>query len=411
MTLDVAQATSPDAWTQRGFFAARDDLTPSVVIALPARDEAERVESCLRALAAAAGAGAPPFGVLLLVNNSGDGTFARACALAPSLPMPLRVHDAALPPALNHAGGARRVALDLAALWLEEAGSGAGFLFTTDADSAPAPDWLAVKMRAFAQGADAVAGRIALFPDEDARLPAALRARGALEGAYETLLTEIFARLDPRPHDPWPRHAAEPGASLALTLSAYRQIGGSPLIPSGEDRALADLIDAHGLKLRHEPGALVLTSGRLVGRAQGGVADALSLRSREPQTWCDPYLEPAARACARGFARGRLRALHAMGAAGEAGALAAGLGVGAPALREFSREPSFHAFWTRFEAASPRLRRRLLRPRQLPLQIRLAGAALRVIRARAARAGQADTLLRAAPEEATQSVGTPPGTS
>ncbi|WP_395698165.1 glycosyltransferase [Methylocella sp.] len=409
MRADFAGATPTAAFRARGAHASREDVAPRIVVALPARDEAERVEHCLRALGAQAGE-LPQFGVLLFVNNSRDETCARAIALAPALPFALRVVDAELSRAFDHAGGARRVALDLAALWLEEGGDGAGFLFTTDADSAPAPGWLAAAMRAFAAGADAVAGRIALFPDEEEKLSPALKARGALESEYEALLTEIFARLDPRPHDPWPRHAAEPGASLALTLSAYRQIGGAPLVPAGEDRALAGLVEAHGLRLRHELDALVFTSGRLVGRARGGVADALRLRTEQPQAWCDPYLEPAARALARAAARGRLRALHAASAAHEAGLLALSLGVGAPTLREAAREPSFHACWTKLEAASPVLRRRLLRPRALPRQIAFAGAALRLIRLRAARSGPADTPLLAAPTEATQSFGTPPGT-
>jgi hypothetical protein len=57
----------------------------------------------------------------------------------------------------------------------------------------------------------------------------------------------IHQHLDPRPHDPWPRHASEPGASLAVTLQAYRAIGGLPCIAFGEDGALVAALTASGL--------------------------------------------------------------------------------------------------------------------------------------------------------------------
>ena len=59
---------------------------------------------------------------------------------------------------------------------------------------------------------------------------------------YDWLLAELLARIDLEMHDPWPRHRIASGASLAVTLAAYRRIGGLPPIPTGEDRALAEKI-------------------------------------------------------------------------------------------------------------------------------------------------------------------------
>ncbi len=399
-------------WRERRFHATRETAPPRVIIAIPARDEAERVGRCLQALAAQSPAigesGRPAFGVLLFVNGSGDGTFERAVSFGADAPFALRVYDAALGPGLDHAGGARRVAMDLAAAWLEQASPSEGFILSTDADSAPAPDWIARVSHAFALGADAVAGRIELFSDEAAALSPALRARGEREGAYEALLTEMFSRLDPLAHDPWPRHASEPGANFALRLSAYRAVGGSPVTPSGEDRALARLVEAHGLKLRHDPASLVETSGRLRGRARGGVADALSWRTAHPQAECDPYLEAAPRAFLRGFSRGRLRRLHAQGnLAGVAFGLRR-LGLACGEALALAREPSFQALWPRVEALIPALARRPLRPRQLALNMALARAALAALRGvDRLEAGPVDILAGVVAEEARRNLGTP----
>jgi hypothetical protein len=59
-----------------------------------------------------------------------------------------------------------------------------------------APNWIAANLAAFDAGAEAVLGRIAL--DSDGKLlPDAIHRRGALEDAYESLLTELSWLLDP----------------------------------------------------------------------------------------------------------------------------------------------------------------------------------------------------------------------
>ncbi|ACK52482.1 glycosyl transferase family 2 [Methylocella silvestris BL2] len=399
-------------WIERRYHASAQRTPPRIVVAIPARNEADRIGNCLRSLAEQRSTPDGPaldesFGVLLFVNGSSDETFEIAAALAPRLGFPIRIYDAVLSANVNHAGGARRIAMDLAAGWLEETEAGAAYLLTTDADSRPASDWIAENLRAFARGADAVAGRIELDAADEARLCDELRARGALEASYEDLLTEIFARLDPRPHDPWRRHAAEPGASFALSLSAYRSTGGLPAIPSGEDRALASLIETRELKLRHEPAVVVVTSGRLVGRANGGVADALCFRTAHPDAECDPYLEPVLRAIVRGFWRGRLRRLHAAGELTKNESWTQYLKIDAVAACGVARLTPFSRFWELAESLSPSLRRRSMRPHELPLQIMLARLALGVIRrlsVNALEGGPIDILSGAVADEAKQSL-------
>ena len=94
--------------------------------------------------------------------------------------------------------------------------------------------------RGGAAGADLVAGFVRADRAEHAQLPIEIIRRGRLESRYEWLLAELLARLDPEAHDPWPRHRIASGASLGVTLAAYRRVGGLPPIATGEDRALAE---------------------------------------------------------------------------------------------------------------------------------------------------------------------------
>ena len=113
------------------------------------------------------------------------------------------------------------------------------------------------------------------------------------------------------------------------------------------------------------------TSGRLEGRAAGGVADTIRLRCAEPEAACDEYLEPALNARFRGNWRGRLRRLYV-----EQGATAACLAIGQKADRQQGK-PTFGALWDAIETSDPRLARRLLRPSDLPREIIAARTILR----------------------------------
>ena len=219
-------------------------LQPSIVVAVPACNEAEAIGRCLRAIDASAGS--TPVGIVGFINNSSDSTFEAACAQAVGQFTAVRIYDVAMAPAFSNAGGARRAAMELAADWLEDGGQADGLLLTTDADSEPADDWIARIQAAVAHGADAVAGTIDLYPEDAATLPPHVHARGALEARYDALLTELFSRLDPQSHDPWPRHATNAGANLAVRLRAYRAIGGLPQLACGEDKALVARLDREG---------------------------------------------------------------------------------------------------------------------------------------------------------------------
>ena len=343
------------------------------VVAIPVRNEAERIGACVTALASQIDLRPGALGIVLLVNNTTDGTEAAIEAVRPGLPHALRVvvRDSAD----ANAGWARRGAMEVGAAWLE-ATRGGGALLTTDADSRVAPDWVVRNLAALAAGADAVAGTIALDPVDAARLSPALQARGRLEAEYHALLDELAAAIDPDPDDPWPNHTVESGASLAVTLAAYRRVGGMPPVALGDDRAFAAKLREHDFRIRHDPAVRVVTSGRLAGRAAGGVADTMRTRQENPDCLCDARLEPFARALLRLRWRRRLRMLHGAGRLGRDGRWQRLLDIPPGAMDAVTASRRTGEVLASAERSSGRLRAAPLRPDELPDQIAAARAYL-----------------------------------
>jgi hypothetical protein len=116
----------------------------------------------------------------------------------------------------------------------------------------------------------------------------------------------------------------------------------------------------------------VITSGRTHGRAPGGVADTLAIRSREPDAFCDDALEPFRAALARAAWRGHLRRLHGDGRLALDQDWAAKLGISELAVNHVIQEHTFGAAWDVIEDQSPLFARQLLRPTELPEQISIA---------------------------------------
>ena len=351
-------------------------IRPCFVVAIPVKDEEERLPACLRALAHQRdrlGRPIPPTLVRIVVfaNNCTDQSASLARRLGGGLSLDVRVVEARLPPAAAHAGAARRAAMDLAEAWLLEGGDRNGVILTTDADSQVAANWIAENLAAFEAGAEAVLGRIDL-DDEGKLLPDALHRRGKLEDTYERLLTELSWLLDPLEHNPWPHHATISGASLGITRTAYCRVGRLPRVALGEDKALIALLSRHDAKIRYCPTVHAITSGRTDGRAPGGVADTLAIRSREPDAFCDDALEPFRTAFVRAAWRGRLRRLRGAGLLALDQDWAAKLEISAREVKDIVQESAFGAAWRAIEDRSPLFARRMLRPAELPKQIAIA---------------------------------------
>ncbi len=319
------------------------------VVAIPVRDEAERIADCLIALARQQHT-APP-GVLLFVNNTTDGTIAAVQDLSLDLPLIVIEHD--LPPELAGAGQARRMAMEAA----DRLAPPHVPLLCTDADGRAAPGWLAANLAHLRAGPEAVFGRAVIDPVEAARIPPALHQADAQECAYAALLDEIEHRADPDPDDPWPRHVEHSGASIAVTRAAYHRAGGIPAIALGEDRAFAAALRQVDARVRHPMDVSVVVSGRILGRAVGGMADTIRRRLVAPDVMLDDRLEPAADFLARITRRRIARIAHATARAGNAAPLrhlATKAGLSAPQAALLVDLPYFGQAWAQLDAAAPR---------------------------------------------------------
>ena len=282
-------------------FAGR---VPDAVIAIPARDERDRIVACLDACAASIRASGLRVRTLVLVNGSGDDTASRALGWSRRRSLPVTVVEVDFTPALAHAGAARRLALELAGHGVARDTA----LLCTDADARPEPGWVGANAAHLAAGAALVCGRIAIEPREAVRLPARLDALAALENRYRRATLELEHLIDADPWNPWPHHGGAHGASLAIAAGTLADVGGVPLVPSGEDRALLRRVRAAGLRAVHADDVEVAVSARTHGRARGGMADTLRRRLDELDPACDTAFERADRLHARLAARARLRA-------------------------------------------------------------------------------------------------------
>jgi GT2 family glycosyltransferase len=352
-------AESPDSVHQ--------DTRPAVV-AVPARNEAERIGACLGALRDQQ---RRPDAMILLLNNCTDDTEAVARALAPGLGFDLHIVSRNLPAGKANAGCARRDAMRLAA----DVAGPHGALLTTDADAIVPAGWVGHNLAALNRGVDVVCGRAEVDPAEAALIPPRLHADDALEGRLIGLLDDLAWLLDPEPHDPPPRHTEASGASLAVSATAYHRVGGIPAVPAGEDRAFVAALWRMDARVRHDPGITVTVSGRVEGRAPGGMADAIRRRMERQDEFTDDQAEPAAAA----FLRYSLRSVarQAWMARRLDPVLADDLEIPAGVLAEALHRPFFGSAWAALERASPRLIRRRVRFIDLRQEVAQAEAIMR----------------------------------
>ena len=258
------------------------------IVAIPARNEARRLPGALAALDAAAARTGAEVRALVFANGCGDGT-AEAARAVPLARVHLTVRVETLPPHLAHAGGARRAAVAAA-----RAAFGAGpqdRLLTTDADCRLAPDALAMADAAFAGGADLVLAKIDCAPDPWSPADPAGVAWGTPGVLWRHKVRALTEALrtgrapSPLIHDDYG------GAGIAVTPRAYDALGGFAPVPSDEDRMLVAGADRMGLMVHRWSGMAVTALTRSVGRASGGMADAIERGARMAAAGRTPMVE------------------------------------------------------------------------------------------------------------------------
>ena len=235
------------------------------VVVVPARDEAQRIGGCLRALGAQRRVASDAFEIVVVLDRCSDGTREAAAAAAAGIVTPVLIVDS---PG-EGVGVARRHGMDLACARLFEAGAPDGLVATTDADTLVAADWLAEQLSLSSRGAEAIGGQIVLAGDDAGRLaPETLARRDARAGAR---MRTVLAR------DPAAEHHFFSGASMAVTARAYRAVGGLEPVAALEDEAFEARLDAAGVRIARSAAVRVVTAARTDGRTARGLARDLEL--------------------------------------------------------------------------------------------------------------------------------------
>ena len=236
------------------------------IVVIPARDEEDQIAGCLAAL----GAQTVPrdaFEVIVVLDGCSDQTGRVAERAATELSIRLSLLEG---PGAG-AGAARRRGMDAAAERLIARGHDDGLVACTDADTRPAPDWLARQLAHVRDGARAIAGMIELAPAEARRLaPEVLRRRDR----------DAARRLDRiRRTDPGARHHHFAGASIGVTAGVYRAVGGLEPLVALEDAAFAERLERAGIPILRTDDVRVRTSARASGRAARGLSVDLAVSS------------------------------------------------------------------------------------------------------------------------------------
>jgi GT2 family glycosyltransferase len=335
------------------------------VVAIPVCTEAECIEACLTSLDQQRHVALHR--VVLLLNNCTDDTAERVRRLTPTLRIPVLMQECILERAEANAGHARRLAMQRAAEGLLDH----DVLLTTDADGRVTPDWLATNMSALTAGADVVCGCAEIDPSDARLIPRHLHEDDARERELCSLLDQISSILDPDPNDPWPRHTEHSGASIAVTVSSWRRVGGIPAVASSEDRAFIEALRMVDAKIRHDPAARVIVSGRTKGRAAGGMAETILRRIGMQDEFTDDSLEPAEDRFRRSLLKGQAGTIWTT-KSDDLSKLNECLCLPDDTVRRALDSVFFGQAWKTLEDSSPLLQRRKVRFVDLPKEIKIA---------------------------------------
>jgi hypothetical protein len=223
------------------------------IVAIPAKNEAERITDALHALDAAAAQAAREVRVLVLANNCSDDTAKLAGSFVARHRLHLEVRDHVLPPHLAHAGGARRSAVDTAMTLFDV--TGRDLLLSTDADARLKPDTFCQMERAFDRGADLVLAKF--------------------ETVHDALVRQLVETLRLQRIPSPPLHDDYGAAGIAARVCAYHGLGGFQSVPFNEDKNFVGAADRAHYNVNRQSGAVIEVLARANGRAAGGMAAEL----------------------------------------------------------------------------------------------------------------------------------------
>ncbi|MEO5898985.1 MAG: glycosyltransferase [Ilumatobacteraceae bacterium] len=235
-----------------------------VVVAIPARNEEQRIAACLASIDNAARRWGGPVIAVVGADGCTDAT-AHLVATMPAMAMTLAVVEGTW----RRPSSTRRAAVVHAlALGGGRCASDRTWIANTDADGAVDSDWITRQVASADSGVDLVAGVVALDPEDT---PVSLQASFAAH--YQLLPGER-------------RHVH--AANLGIRASVYRAIGGWRASTAiGEEHHLVRAAVRSGATVSWADDLVVRTSGRTMGRVRGGFASVLSRLDRDVASVAD----------------------------------------------------------------------------------------------------------------------------
>ena len=264
------------------------DIVAKAAIVVPARNEEDLIAPCLDALGHQQEVSPSDYLIVLVANNCADETVNRAIAWASGRAQAICIAEVTFASDGN-VGRARRVGCDLAA----ELSPATGTLLTTDADCQVDPDWV-VQSLWHLERVPAVCGLVVPDPVALANFPAVVHEAGHLEYLYRQLVLEFQSLMHPDPLNPWPFHGRAAGASMGFRRQAYDAVNGFQPLSRNEDVDIIRRLKLEGFAVKFADSVRVTASCRFDGRAPGGMADALSARFADPDSYIDDALYPVA---------------------------------------------------------------------------------------------------------------------
>ncbi|MCX5045423.1 glycosyltransferase [Aldersonia sp. NBC_00410] len=213
-----------------------DATPPSIVVVVPARNEAARLPGCVESLQRARAEVSVPVRLVVVLDDSTDASAVAAEGV-----------DEVVLVRHRNVGAARAAGFEHV-----RDGTPGAWLVSTDADCHVEPWWLQRHLAHAAGGARAVCGTVAVH--DWSALDA--RTRRNYEATYR----------GQRGH----RHIH--GANLGVASDDYWAVAGFAPLATGEDVDLVHRLQQHGVPITWAGDLAVRTSARLHGRAPSGFA-------------------------------------------------------------------------------------------------------------------------------------------
>lgn len=259
-------------------FPVLKEVTNCIVI--PVKNEEKYLAQTLKSFCEQLNLDASPlltnsFEILLLANNCTDNSVSIIKQFQQDFPkLNVYLEEITLPADQANIGFVRRILMNCAYNRLRDKCE--GIILTTDGDTCVSNDWIAQTNLEIKNGADAVGGRILLYPNELSAMDENTRNTHLKDEEYQLLIAELEALVFQNSHNPLPTHHQHFNGSFAVTVDCYKKSGGIPDVIQMEDLAFFEQLQAIDAKIRKSNKVQVHTSARLIGRTEVGLSYQLN---------------------------------------------------------------------------------------------------------------------------------------